>query len=136
MSPEREALKLQLMEFVKRVSGVNPGLKSPEEVQILPEIVRLLTEVFRSPAVTARGRRRGREDAGVAGRPGHEGTPRTDRRFGHPRPRPLGSCHDSVPHPPVVVAPRWASHSCRISRHRNHELATRRALAVDRKSVV
>ena len=46
MSPEREALKLQLMEFVKRVSGVNPGLKSLEEVQILPEIVRLLTEVF------------------------------------------------------------------------------------------
>ena len=46
MSPEREALKSQLMEFAKRVSGVNPALKSPEEVQILPEIVRLLTEVF------------------------------------------------------------------------------------------
>ena len=27
MKEEREVLKSQLMEFVKRVSGVNPGLK-------------------------------------------------------------------------------------------------------------
>jgi|GEM_PF-5230464 len=46
MSSEHEALKSQLMEFVKRVSGANPGLKSPEEVQILPEIVKLLLSSF------------------------------------------------------------------------------------------
>lgn len=46
MREEHEVLKSQLMEFVKRVSGVNPGLKSPEEVQILPEIVKLLTDVL------------------------------------------------------------------------------------------
>lgn len=46
MSSEYEALKSQLMEFVKRVSGANPGLKSPEEVQILPEIVKLLLSSF------------------------------------------------------------------------------------------
>ena len=46
MSSEYEALKSQLMEFVKRVSGSNPGLKSPKEVQILPEIVKLLLSSF------------------------------------------------------------------------------------------
>lgn len=46
MREEHEVLKLQLMEFVKRVSGANPGLKSPEEVQILPEIVKLLLNSF------------------------------------------------------------------------------------------
>ena len=46
MREEHEVLKLQLMDFVKRVSGANPGLKSPEEVQILPEIVKLLLSSF------------------------------------------------------------------------------------------
>ena len=39
MSPEREALKAQLLAFVERVSGENLDKKTPEEVQILPEIV-------------------------------------------------------------------------------------------------
>ena len=46
MREEHEVLKLQLMDFVKRVSGANPGVKSPEEVQILPEIVKLLLNSF------------------------------------------------------------------------------------------
>jgi hypothetical protein len=46
MREEHEVLKSQLMEFVRRVSGTNPELKSPEEVQILPEIVKLLLNSF------------------------------------------------------------------------------------------
>lgn len=42
----REALTDCLMAFVKRVSRPEQDFKTPEEVQILPEIVSLLTTVF------------------------------------------------------------------------------------------
>jgi len=43
---DREVLKDCLMDFVKRVSQPGRDLKTPEEVQILPEIVSLLTTIF------------------------------------------------------------------------------------------
>ena len=43
---DREVLKDCLMAFVKRVSRLGRDFKTPEEVQILPEIVSLLTAVF------------------------------------------------------------------------------------------
>lgn len=43
---EREVLKDCLMDFVKRVSQPGRDLKTPEEVQILPEIASLLTTIF------------------------------------------------------------------------------------------
>ena len=43
---DREVLKDCLMAFVKRVSRPGRDFKTPEEVQILPEIVSLLTAVF------------------------------------------------------------------------------------------
>ena len=43
---DREVLRDCLMGFVKRVSQPGQDLKTPEEVQILPEIASLLTAVF------------------------------------------------------------------------------------------
>ena len=43
---EREVLKDCLMAFVKRVSRPEQDFKTPEEVQILPEIISLLTTIF------------------------------------------------------------------------------------------
>lgn len=43
---DREVLRDCLMGFVKRVSQPGRDLKTPEEVQILPEIASLLTAVF------------------------------------------------------------------------------------------
>ena len=43
---EREVLKDCLMAFVKRVSRPEQDFKTPEEVQILPEIASLLTTIF------------------------------------------------------------------------------------------
>lgn len=43
---DREVLKDCLMDFVKRVSRTGRDFKTPEEVQILPGVVELLTEVF------------------------------------------------------------------------------------------
>ena len=42
----REALTDCLVSFVKRVSQPGRDFKTPEEVQILPEIVSLLTTIF------------------------------------------------------------------------------------------
>jgi len=43
---DREVLKDCLMDFVKRVSRTGRDFKTPEEVQILPGVVELLTGVF------------------------------------------------------------------------------------------
>lgn len=43
---DREILKDCLMSIVKRVSRPGRDFKTPEEVQILPEIVSLLTTIF------------------------------------------------------------------------------------------
>ena len=42
----REVLKDCLMDFVKRVSRTGRDFKTPEEVQILPRVMELLTGVF------------------------------------------------------------------------------------------
>lgn len=42
----REVLRDCLMDFVKRVSRTGRDFKTPEEVQILPGVVELLTGVF------------------------------------------------------------------------------------------
>lgn len=43
---DREVLKDCLMDFIKRVSRTGRDFKTPEEVQILPGVVELLTGVF------------------------------------------------------------------------------------------
>lgn len=43
---DREVLKDCLMDFVKRVSRTGRDFNTPEEVQILPGVVELLTGVF------------------------------------------------------------------------------------------